>query len=771
MKRSYSPRPNVSANRTAANALSDKPIMLPEPQEQRRRSDRFVSPRDGPVILPEDGVNVGEQLAMIADGKYLIAGIWSIVMLLAGSYLLVVPPTYEADSLLRVDKNKGFLADPLRGEPRDADESSNPRAQREGEILRSRSVLSKVVDDLDLPVEVAPHYFPLVGEAIARRRDVTKGPASPWLGLEQYAWGGESIELTKLAVPDDYLGESLTLIALGEGRYRILGPEQEVLGEGRVGVAEDMSIAGGRSLSLLVSELKARPGTYFDIKRNRQLSTVEALDKALTVQETAKDTDVISVGLKGRDPGLTSRIINDIVDTYVRRTITWESAEAKQKLSFLEQQLPVIKERLARAEEALNTFRQANQAVDLTAENDVLLKQIADLEIQASQLRQKREKFGAEHPRVVTLNAQIGQVDQALSGLNARVKGLPRNQKEMLGLSRAVQVNSELYVSLLNSVQEQRVAAAGTIGNVRIVDYAVVPEEPSWPKPSLVLAIAVVFGLLSGLAAVFLRQTLRRSVGNPFEIENHLRLPVYAMVPHSKQQNRLAHLSRGTTLKKPAVLADLHPDDISVESLRSLRTMLYTALADASNNVLLICSPTAGSGKSFISLNLAAVLASAGKRVLLVDADLRKGRLHEWLVLPSYRGLSDLAADLTWAGEVVSRTRITGIDFIAKGRTVSHPSELLMARTVEAAFSSFERHYDHIIIDSPPVLGVPDAAIIGRLAGAAIMVIKEEIHTLREIELSVKRLQQAGINPRGFLINDIRRVKNHYPNYGYGYSS
>jgi len=746
--------------------------MLPEPQEQRRRSGQFVFPGDRPVILPEDGVNVGEQLAMIADGKYLIAGIWSIVMALAGSYLFVVPPTYKADSLLRVDKNKGFLNDPLRREPRDADDSGNPRAQREGEILRSRSVLSKAVDNLDLPVEAAPHYFPFVGEAIARRRDVTQGPANPWLGLEQYAWGGESIELAKLAVPDDYLGESLTLIALGEGRYRILGPEQEVLGEGRVGVAKDMSAAGGRSLSLLVSELKARPGTYFDIKRNTQLSTVEALDKALTVQETAKDTDIITVEIKGRDPGLATRIINDIVTTYVRKMITWESAEAKQKLGFLDQQLPVIKERLERAEAVLNTFRQAHQAVDLSVENGVLLKQIADLEIQAIQLRQKREKFAAEHPRVVTLNAQIGQVDQVLSGLNARVKGLPRIQKEMLGLSRDVKVNSELYVSLLNSVQEQRVAAAGTIGNVRIVDYAVVPEKPSWPKPILVLAIAAVLGLLSGLAAVFLRQTLRRSVGNPFEIENHLGLPVYAMVPHSKQQNRLARLSRSTTLKQPAVLADLHPDDISVESLRSLRTMLYTALADASNNVLLICSPTAGSGKSFISMNLAAVLASAGKRVLLVDADLRKGRLHEWLALPSYRGLSDLAGDLMSAGEVVSRTRIAGIDFIAKGRTVSHPSELLMASTVEAAFSNFERHYDHIIIDSPPVLGVPDAAIIGRLAGAAIMVIKEEIHTLREIELSVKRLQQAGVNPRGFLINDIsRESSSRYRHYSYGYSS
>jgi tyrosine-protein kinase Etk/Wzc len=198
--------------------------------------------------------------------------------------------------------------------------------------------------------------------------------------------------------------------------------------------------------------------------------------------------------------------------------------------------------------------------------------------------------------------------------------------------------------------------------------------------------------------------------------------------------------------------------------------MLYTALADASNNVLLICSPTAGSGKSFISMNLAAVLASAGKRVLLVDADLRKGRLHEWLVLPSYHGLSDLAGDLSSAGEVVSRTRIAGIDFIAKGRTVSHPSELLMAPTVEAAFSNFEQHYDHIIIDSPPVLGVPDAAIIGRLAGAAIMVIKEEIHTLRQIELSVKRLQQAGVKPRGFLVNDIRRRSRLYPYYGYAYS-
>ena len=623
--------------------MSDQVRMLPQPQTWQRRGDLSVYPAGRPAISVQDGVDVAEQLAVVADGKWLIAGVWFLVMALAGIYLFVVPPTFKADVLLRVDKNQAFLNDPLRGELRNTEDNGNPRAQREVEILRSRSVLHKVVNDLDLTVQVSPHYFPIVGEAIARRFDANLGLAKPWIGLQQYAWGGESIKLARLEVPDSYLGEVLTVIALEEGRYRVLGPENEFLGEGRVGVVSDMPVVGSRPLSLLASELKARPGTYFDVQRNTALSTVEALDEALTIKESGKDTEIISVELKGRDPRLLSRAVNDIATTYVGNTVAWESAEAKQKLSFLEQQLPMIKERLEHAEDALNSFRQAHQAVDLSVENGVILKQIADLEIQALRLRRRQEDVGQGHPRGVALNAQIARLDKVLSGLNARVKSLPGTQQSMLRLSRGVQVNSELYISLLNSVQEQRVAAAGTIGNARIVDYAVVPEEPSWPRPLLVLGIATALGLFSGLAAVLLRRTLRRGVDDPYEIENHMGLPVYAMVPHSKQQKRLATTSRRSGREQTAVLANRHPDDISVESLRMLRATLYTALGEASNNVLMICSPTAGLGKSFISLNLAAVLASAGKRVLLVDADLRNGRLHEGLALPSEPGLSDLA--------------------------------------------------------------------------------------------------------------------------------
>jgi tyrosine-protein kinase Etk/Wzc len=731
-------------------------------------------PPPNPAALEENGVSIRDYVDLLIEGRRTILAALLSCLTAAGLYLVLAPPTYKADALLRIDKNKALLTAPLRSEENKSPaEAESPRAQREVEILNSRSVLGKVVTDLSLMVEISPVYFPLIGETLARWHDAHDGLAKPWWGFGRWAFGGERLKLANFIVPERYLGEKFTLVALEGGRFQLLNPDGDALGEGQVGQPLKADMGESEPAAIEVAELEAHPGTRFRLVRQSQLSAIESLKKAFSVKEASKDTDILKVELKGRDPEQLAKSVNDVAKTYVQATVTWESAEAGQKLAFLESQLPIVKERLERAEQALSAYREQHGAVDISTEAEVLLKQASEMETLGIQLKQKYEEQSQRledaHPDMMATKAQIKRVDRKLADLEKRIKDLPRTQQNMVGLARDVQVNTELYTSLLNSAQEQRVAAAGSIGNSRIVDYAVAPEKPHWPRPGLVLAVAGLLGLTSGSATVFLRNSLRRHDNYPALLEYRVGIPMYAAIPHSKKQRRLARLTDQGKGEEPAVLASQHPQDVSVESLRSLRTTLEATLASSESKVLMVSSPAPGMGKSFVSANLAYLLASIRKRVLIIDADMRNGRLDEAFSTRREPGLSDLLAGTATLGEVVVSLPGVGIDFIPRGSNVSNPAELLVLGQLEETLEELKAFYNHIVFDSPPILGATDAAIIGKLADATFLVVKEGRYTAQELEVSFRRFQLVGVKPQGFIINDMKEGSSAYPYYGYAY--
>jgi tyrosine-protein kinase Etk/Wzc len=725
--------------------------------------------------VEEQGVSIRDYVDLLIEGKKIILTVLAVVLLLTSAYLVLAPRTYKADALLRIDKNKALLAAPLRSEANGAStEADNPRAQREVEILRSRSVLGKVVDDLNLTVESSPYYFPLIGETLARRHDVHDGIAGAWWGFSCWAWGGEKLKIATFTVPDRYLGKAFTLIALEQGHFRLLGPKDQVLAEGQVGDTLSADMGEAVPAVIKLAELEAHPGTHFELVRKTSLAAIEILQKAFAVKEVSKDTDILSVELKGRNPEQLAKSVNDIATIYVNATVNWESAEASQKLGFLENQLPVVKERLEKAEQGLSAYRQQHGAVDISAEAEILLKQAAEMETLGIQLKQKYEEqnqhLEAAHPDMIATKAQIKRVEQKLSGLEKRIKDLPRTQQSVVSLSRDVQVNTELYTSLLNSAQEQRIAAAGSLGNSRIVDFAVVPEKPYWPKPGLLLAIATLLGLSAGSALVFMRHSLQRHDNYPALLEYQVGLPLYAAIPHSKKQRRLARLMDQGKDREPGILVSQDPLDISVESLRGLRTTLEATLASDASQVIMVSSPAPGMGKSFVSTNLSALLASIKKRVLVIDADMRNGRLHETFFIDKQPGLSDLLSGKATLGEVIISLPDVGVDLIPRGSMALNPAELLVLGHLDETLEQLKSFYNHIVIDSPPILGATDAAIIGKHADATFLVVKEGRYTAQELEVSFRRFQQVGVKPNGFIINDMKEGSSYYPYYGYAYN-
>lgn len=734
-------------------------IQLPPPNQSR---------------IEEHGVSIRDTIDLLIEGRKIILMTLLSVLLAAVVYLVLAPRTYKADALLRIDKNKALLAAPLRSEANKAStEADNPRAQREVEILRSRSVLGKVVDDLNLMVEYTPNYFPIIGETLARRHDAHDGVAGAWWGFGRWAWGGEKLKIATFNVPDRYLGKAFTLIALEEGRFRLLGPKDENLAEGQIGETVTAGIGEATPVVIKLAELDAHPGTHFELTRKTSLAAIETLQKAFSVKEVSKDTDILSVELKGRNPEQLAKSVNDIAAIYVNATVNWESAEASQKLGFLESQLPIVKERLEKAEQGLSAYRQEHGAVDISAEAEILLKQASEMETLNIQLKQKYEeqnqRLEAAHPDMIATKAQIKRVDQKLADLDKRIKDLPRTQQNVVSLSRDVQVNTELYTSLLNSAQEQRIAAAGSLGNSRIVDLAVTPEKPYWPKPSLLLAIATLLGLSAGSALVFLRHSMQRHDNYPALLEYQVGLPLYAAIPHSKKQRRLGRLINQGRERQPGILVSQDPLDISVESLRGLRTTLEATLASDESKVIMVSSPSPGMGKSFVSTNLSALLASIKKRVLIIDADMRNGRLHETFSVDKEPGLSDLLAGRATLGEVIISLPDEGVDLIPRGSMVLNPAELLVLGNLAETLEQLKSFYNHIVIDSPPILGATDAAIMGKHADATFLVVKEGRYTAHELEVSFRRFQQVGIKPNGFIINDMKEGSSYYPYYGYAY--
>jgi tyrosine-protein kinase Etk/Wzc len=242
----------------------------------------------------------------------------------------------------------------------------------------------------------------------------------------------------------------------------------------------------------------------------------------------------------------------------------------------------------------------------------------------------------------------------------------PPSSRTALRLERDVKVNNELHQQLRNTALQLQVVREGKIGNVRVIDLATKPEEPVGPNRLGILGVATILGLIGGAMLALARNAFFRGIRSAQEIEAETNLNVYSTIPLSATQLELA---RKTAEKQPGVhvLSVALPDDPAVESLRSLRTALQFAMLDASSNRILITGATPGVGKSFVSCNFAAVLASAGKRVLLIDADLRKGHLNQYFNVPRPRGLSELVAGTLQVADVLRRNILPNLDLITTG--------------------------------------------------------------------------------------------------------
>lgn len=719
----------------------------------------------------EDSINLLELLDVILDQRWLIAVVTAVVLALGGAYAFMATPIFEANSLIQVEDSKSGGMSSLLGDMGSMFDIKSP-ATAEIEILRSRLVVGQAVANLQLDLTVSPKYLPLVGRWLARRATAPSIPG--FMGLGGFVSGTEALQVGYLKVPQALEGERFTVALTAQG-YTLHSPDGDTLANGRMGEPLAFKFDGAAG-ELLVASAVGLPGAEFYITRSSQLGETEQLQKDLNITEQGKQSGVISVSLEGKDPTLTARTLNEIGALYVRQNVERKAAEAEKSISFLNTQLPQLRKELESSEGKFNQFRNQNGTFDLGNEAKTLLDQAVTLRVKLLELQQKRKelesRFTVQHPSVQVLDGQIKDINAQLASMEGKAKTFPNVEQDLLRLTRDVKVNNELYTSLLNSFQQLRLVKEGKVGNVRIVDVAAVPEKPVKPQRAQVLAIAGVLGLLAGLGLAFLRNSLRPGIKNADDIEQHLGLHVFATVPHSKEQ---AALNADMATKKTGMhlLANTHPEDPGIESLRSLRTALQFAMLDAPNNLVLVSGATPGIGKSFTSANFAAVLGTGGKRVLLIDADMRKGHIHKFFGLARGKGLSELVAGSQTLAQVVHQAVSPQVDLITTGTLPPNPAELLMSPATVHLLQSVASQYDIVLIDTPPVLAVSDTQVLAPQAGTLFLVARADVSTLGELQESAKRLKQSGVAVRGVIFNDVNTSKRRYgygTGYGYKYS-
>lgn len=718
--------------------------------------------------LADDEIDLVELLGRLLDHKWFIICVSAAALLLGVLYASFATRIYQANALLQVEAKSGVLSG--ISEISDMLGGKDTVADREIQILNSRLVLGSVVDQLMMDVAVQPEQS-FIGQ---RLNPEIQGDTPVYFA----GWRDESrhIQVDRLDVPQVLINQPLLLEAEDHNHFALYDPEGELLGKGRVGSL----LRTPDGLLLRLSSLEAPEGAQFELVKKSRQATIESLRLRLSSNEQGKNTNIIKLTLMDSIPARAVLVLDAISQNYLLQNIERSSAQAEKSLDFINEQLPDIRKQLDEAEDKLNAYRLESESVDVSLKTRTLMEQLVGTDEKINSLKLKESEvasqFTPNHPTYRSLLRQRQSLEQDKRDLEGRINELPKTQQEILRLMRDVETSRTTYEMLLTKSQELKIAKASTVGNVRIIDSSVVGQQPIKPKVALILALSLMLGLMLAVGLVLLRLALRRGLELPEQIER-LGIPVYASLPLSvrqqkeDRQKRPAKRGQLVTAKRGFLLVEEDPADLAIEGLRSLRTSLHFAMLNAGNTIMM-SGAGMGAGKTFVMTNFAVVLAQSGVRVLLIDADLRRGRIHGVFGQSSAdKGLSDYLSKGAELNDIILPSGYDNLDVIVRGKIPPNPSELLMQPRLQELINTSSKAYDLVLIDTPPILAVTDAAIVGQLVGTTLLVVRYQTNTLKELEVAVQRFEKSNVVIKGCIFNGMQRQSNNSHHYKYEYTN
>jgi len=650
-----------------------------------------------------------------------------------------IRPIYKVDALIQIESKNNKSVGMMSGLG-NLFATTSPAAT-EIELITSRQIIGETVEKMNLQYEATP---------INKLDRLLHHEGRMELNRFDFPW--ENLPSDEKIKP--WIAEATDSLS-----YDLFDHKDKKVLSGKVGQTYKVPYAND-TLVFGVFNMEAVAGQRFEFNKLERLDAIAKFKGAFDVKERGKKTGILEFSYQDIYPDRATKILNEIATTYLQQNVEQRNAEAQKTLEFLEKQLPEIKAQMDSSLLKYNTYRNKVGSIDINAETKLILEKRTRLQQSLLDLQQKKKSairlFQPEHPTIKTLEEQEATIKRELAANSNETKKLPATQQEVLKLTNEVDMTKILYTTMLNNIQQLKLVSAGEVGSVRIIDFAEEVTRPAKPKKTMIVCIALFFGLILGALITMLKSKLSNGVRDAHFIERETGFSVYAKVPKGNP--------KGTKGTRP--LAVVEPDDVAVESLRTLRSSLEFSMDESSSPIIGISGLIPGVGKSFISVNLAALYAGLGKKVLLIDADLRKGRLHKEFGIKRGKGLSQILLHTATVEEVVSTTEVENLEIIPCGNVPSNPSELLGSKRYSDLIEELKSKYDIIIIDTPPIMLVTDAALACRVAAQIVMVIEYNRHSIDAIQDGMKQLLKGNNTAHAsFVINKYE----HGHNDGYGY--
>jgi len=710
-------------------------------------------------IVEEEEIHLRDYLRTIVKRRYVVGLVFIVAMLAAILVTARTAPVYKASVQLLVEKNNEAT---LVGQNVMA--GGDPEFyETQRQLIISQSVARKVVALLDLERKWKV-YFPGQGEQTS-----LVGTIKEWIkSLLPSAKSAEgSTPAIPLAIPSegeriaDLLRENIEVKAVKQSRVMDVSFESGNPDFSRL-VANTIAEAYKEEVMAIQMESSGYALKWMTVKAQEQRQNLAKAEKAL--QQYMKQHDIVTV---------------------------------EDKVAVLPQQLSELTTKLAEAQAVKNvagtTYRQMEAMRSQKGSLETLPaianhKEVQDIGVQVrtaeQQVSELSKKFGPKHPTMIEARGKLNnfnrQKDAAIAKIMASVKneydmasaqeeslrgslekikgdtmGLNEKFTEYSVLKRDVDTIKALYDALVLKTKEKGVTENTQKVNVWTTQIAQTPKAPIKPRPMRNLLLGMVLGLFGGVGCAFFVEYLDNTVKDPDEVERRFGLSVIGVIELLQKE------------KNPDTVAQVEPASSFAESYKSLRTAVLLSSADHPPKRLMITSMSPQEGKTTTALNLAHSLAQTERRVLVIDADLRRPRLHKAFGLGNTTGLSSFLSGTV--GEIkLQPTEEAGLSVLTSGPIPPNPSELLGSKRFSELLDRLDDQFDIIIIDSPPVLSATDSLLISKLAQGVIVVCYAGKTTYERLQRGLKSIMEINVNVLGLVLNamDMKQT-NYYAYYGY----
>ena len=656
------------------------------------------------------------------------------ILALAALYTFSQSPTYRADAIIQIEREGAEIVDFGRTQkPVDSVDSLNdPFFRTRYEMLRGRVVAQKVIDDLSLQDSLAPKesksLLSSMLESIGLAKEEPQQPEQiDYTGIflkNLYVQPISGTHLVEIQYEAPTATEAKNVVSSIINNFITLQVEaKSETGEYAKEFLDKQIIEAGERLKsdeiTLVEYANENGILGVDEGQTRQVKKLENLDSAL-VQAEIRRIEAESLYLQMKRAGSVATVLSNPVVTSLKARLVGLEGDYLEMLKTFKPNYPDMQ----RLQQQIN------------ATKSKLNKEMGNIQ------RSMRADYKAAQ-------RQEDKIRKELSQFNETMQNLQDSGVDYNNLKRKVENSNKLYNSLLQRREEVNVASQANTSSISIVEPAVLPIKKYRPRPKINLLLGLLSGLILGLAFAFLREALDKSVKSTDDLERITGLPILGMIPR---------VSKSKMKKQLDMIAVKMPQTSVAEAYRILATNIRLMFRNDEDHVMLITSVNSAEGKSTTASNLACSYAQMGKKVLLVDADIRNASLHEKLEITNKHGLTHyLKGEIDLVGITQTVKKVPGLYAITAGAYETDPVSLLSHERMSYLTTQGASIFDYVIIDSPPVGGFADTLVLTSLATSTVIVARENEIDARDVKNTISQLRRVKDNVAGFLIVEVKK--------------